>query len=73
MAARAACSRFRRCADAPKGERRVWASSSHEQRALPALRALLELPFEDVIISHGEPVHTGAAYEHALELAPWSG
>jgi hypothetical protein len=40
---------------------------------LPALRALLELPFEDVIVSHGEPVHTGAAYEHALELAPWSG
>jgi len=40
---------------------------------LPALRALLELPFEDVIVSHGEPVHTGAVYEHALELAPWSG
>jgi hypothetical protein len=24
---------------------------------LPALRALLELPFEHVIVSHGDPVH----------------
>lgn len=58
---------------APGGELRVWASPSHEQRALPALRALLELPFERVIVSHGEPVHTRAAYERALRLAPWSG
>ena len=58
---------------APEGELRVWASPSHEQRALPALRALLELPFERVIVSHGEPVHTRAAYERALRLAPWSG
>jgi alkylated DNA nucleotide flippase Atl1 len=35
------------------------------------LRALLELPFERVIVSHGELVHTRAAYERALELAPW--
>jgi hypothetical protein len=40
---------------------------------LPALRSLLELPFEHVIVSHGEPVHTRAAYERALELTPWSG
>ena len=58
---------------APKGELRGWASPSHQQRALPALRALLELPLEHVIVSHGEPVHTRAAYERALELAPWSG
>jgi glyoxylase-like metal-dependent hydrolase (beta-lactamase superfamily II) len=58
---------------APEGELRVWASPSHKERALPALRALLELPFEHVIVSHGEPVHTRAAYERALELAPWSG
>ena len=58
---------------APGGELRVWASPWHEDRALPALRALLELPFEYVIVSHGEPLHTRAAYEHALELAPWSG
>ena len=31
---------------APEGELRVWATPWHEQRALPALRALLELPFE---------------------------
>jgi glyoxylase-like metal-dependent hydrolase (beta-lactamase superfamily II) len=58
---------------APEGELRVWASPSHNERALPALRALLELPFERVIVSHGEPVHTRAAYERALTLAPWKG
>jgi hypothetical protein len=58
---------------APGGELRVWATPWHEERALPALRALLELPFEHVIVSHGEPVHTRAAYEQALELPPWSG
>jgi hypothetical protein len=58
---------------APGGELRVWATPWHEERALPALQALLELPFEHVIVSHGEPVHNRAAYELALELPPWSG
>jgi hypothetical protein len=58
---------------APGGKLRVWATPWHEQRALPALRMLLELPFEHVIVSHGEPVHTRAEYEHALERPPWSG
>jgi len=49
------------------------ASPWHEERALPALRALLELPFEHAIVSHGEPVHTRAAYQRALEIAPWRG
>jgi hypothetical protein len=56
---------------APGGELRVWASPSHEERALPALRKLLELPFEHVIVAHGEPVHDRAAYERALELPPF--
>jgi glyoxylase-like metal-dependent hydrolase (beta-lactamase superfamily II) len=56
---------------APGGELRVWATPWHEQRVLPALRALLELPFEHVIVSHGEPVHDRAAYERALALPPW--
>ena len=55
------------------GELRVWASPSYQTRALPALRALLELPFEQVIVSHGEPVHNRAAFERALEIAPWKG
>jgi glyoxylase-like metal-dependent hydrolase (beta-lactamase superfamily II) len=55
------------------GELRVWATPWHEERVLPALRALLELPFEHVIVSHGEPVHDRAAYERALELPPWGG
>jgi glyoxylase-like metal-dependent hydrolase (beta-lactamase superfamily II) len=58
---------------APGGELRVWATPWHEERALPALRKLLELPFERVIVSHGEPVHDRAAYERALELPPWDG
>jgi hypothetical protein len=29
------------------------------------------LPFEHIIVSHGEPVHDRAAYERALELPPW--
>jgi glyoxylase-like metal-dependent hydrolase (beta-lactamase superfamily II) len=55
------------------GELRVWSTPWHEERALPALRALLELPFEHVIISHGEPVHDRAAFERALERPPWGG
>jgi hypothetical protein len=58
---------------APAGELRVWATPWHEERVLPALRALLDLPFEHVIVSHGEPVHDRAAYEQALARSPWSG
>ena len=50
------------------GELRVWGTPWHEERVLPALRALLDLPFEHVIVSHGEPVHDRAAFERALEL-----
>lgn len=57
---------------APGGELRVWASARHERRALPALRELLELPFEHVLVSHGEPVHTRADFEVALEREPYS-
>ena len=56
---------------APEGELRVWNTAWYEKRALPALRELLELPFERVIVSHGEPVHDRAAFERALRLAPW--
>ena len=58
---------------APAGELRVWGTPWHEERALPALRALLELPFEHVIVSHGEPVHDRAAFERALSRPPWEG
>jgi glyoxylase-like metal-dependent hydrolase (beta-lactamase superfamily II) len=57
---------------APEGELRVWATPQ-EERAAPALRALLDLPFEHVIVSHGEPVHDRAAYERALGLPRWVG
>ena len=58
---------------APEGELCVWVAPSHEKRALPALRELSELPFEHLIVSHGEPVQSHAAFERALSLAPWSG
>jgi glyoxylase-like metal-dependent hydrolase (beta-lactamase superfamily II) len=53
------------------GELRVWGTPWHEERVLPALRAMLDLPFEHVVVSHGEPVHDRAAFERALELPPW--
>src|SRR5262249_43459559 len=31
---------------APGGELRIWATPWHQERAVPALRSLLELPFE---------------------------
>ncbi len=58
------------------GQLRVWdCRAGHEKRELPALRALLELPFERVIISHcdHEPVYARKAFEHALDLPPWKG
>jgi glyoxylase-like metal-dependent hydrolase (beta-lactamase superfamily II) len=58
---------------APRGELLVWDCPALQERALPALRALLELPFERVIVSHGDPVHDRAAYERALTRPPWRG
>jgi hypothetical protein len=58
---------------APEGELRVWWTPWHEQRVLPALRDLLELPFELVLVSHGEPVHDRAAFEAALRREPHAG
>jgi hypothetical protein len=55
------------------GELRVWGTPWHDERVLPALRAMLELPFEHVIVSHGEPVHDRAAFERALTLPPYDG
>jgi hypothetical protein len=55
---------------APGGELRVWSTPWHEERVLPALRKLLELPFEHVIVAHGEPVHDRSAFVRALELPP---
>jgi glyoxylase-like metal-dependent hydrolase (beta-lactamase superfamily II) len=57
---------------APEGELVIWATP-HIERARAALRELLELPFELVIVAHGDPVHDRAAYERALDLPPWEG
>jgi len=63
-------------ADGLSGEQgvlRPWATPWHEERVIPALRELLELPFEHVLVSHGEPVHTRADFLDALGREPWSG
>jgi glyoxylase-like metal-dependent hydrolase (beta-lactamase superfamily II) len=57
---------------APDGELLIW-DTPHIDRARAALRDLLELPFELVIVAHGDPVHDRAAYERALELPAWGG
>ena len=55
------------------GVLRVWWTPVLEKRALPALRAMLDLPFEHVLVSHGEPVHTRADFEAAITTRePWS-
>jgi hypothetical protein len=56
---------------APRGELLVWGTPWHEQRTLPALRELLDLPFERVIVAHGEPVHDRDEFERALERPPY--
>ncbi len=57
---------------APDGELLIWGQLPwQELSVLPALRRMLELPFEHVIVSHGEPVHDRAAFERALERPPW--
>jgi hypothetical protein len=57
---------------APDGILRIWSTPWHEERVVPALRKLLDLPFELVVVSHGEPVHARAAFENALSLPPWT-
>ena len=58
---------------APGGVLRVWGTAWHEERTLPGLRKLLELPFEHVLVVHGEPVHTRDDFIAALDREPWSG
>lgn len=55
------------------GELQVWETPWHEKAVLPALRAFLDLPFEHIIISHGDPIHDRAEFERALERAPFGG
>ena len=57
----------------PDGALHVWQTPWHQERVLPALRAMLELPFELVLVSHGEPVHDRGEFEAALRREPWGG
>lgn len=55
------------------GELRVWGTPWFQEGAVAAMRSLLELPFEQIIISHGEPVHSRIEYEKALKRDAWWG
>jgi hypothetical protein len=55
---------------APEGELRIW-NTRQLDRARAVFREYLELPFEHVIVAHGEPLHDRAAFERALELPPY--
>ena len=72
LPARAARAGVRRRADRARRRAARLGLRAHGERALPALRAMLELPFEHVLVSHGEPVHTRADFEAALEREPYS-
>jgi hypothetical protein len=58
---------------AQRGKLRVSTSPARTEHVLTALSKLLELPFERVIVSHGEPVHSRVEYENALNRATWQG
>jgi hypothetical protein len=59
--------------DAMGGLLRVWWTPILEKRAKPALRAMLDLPFELVLVTHGQPVHSRDDFVAALdEREPWS-
>ena len=58
---------------APGGDAAGVGDAVARAARLPAMRALLALPFEHVLVSHGEPVHTRADFEAALEREPWGG
>lgn len=55
------------------GELQIWTTPWHEGRVLPAMRSLLDLDFERVIVSHGQPVHDRRAFEKALYREPYAG
>jgi hypothetical protein len=58
---------------APGGLLRIWAAPGYETRVLPAFRDMLALPFEHVLVSHGEPVHDREEFAAALDRPPWEG
>lgn len=47
----------------------MWATPWREKWVAPALRKVLELLFEHLIVSHGESVQARAAYERWFESA----
>jgi hypothetical protein len=55
------------------GDLQIWTTPWHEGRVMPAMRSLLDLDFERVIVSHGQPIHDRAAFERALNSEPYAG
>ena len=57
---------------APGGELRVWSRRGTRSGRCRRCARCSSLPFEHVLVSHGEPVHERADFEAALEREPWS-
>ncbi|MCI0543319.1 MAG: MBL fold metallo-hydrolase [Actinobacteria bacterium] len=55
------------------GELQVWNTPWHEERVLPAMKAMLDLPFDTVIVSHGYPLHPRVEFERALLRPSFTG
>ena len=51
--------------------RLYWHPLSGHSHRVELMLSMLGLPFEHVLVSHGEPVHTRADFEAALERKPW--
>ena len=49
----------------------IWDSPWLTKRVIPAMSEMLALPFERVIVGHGQPLHDRAAFERALGAPPW--
>jgi hypothetical protein len=54
------------------GELRIWSTTMLDRWTRPALERMLDLPFEWVLVSHGEPVHRREDFVAALDREPWS-
>lgn len=53
------------------GALRIWSTPWDEAGPRRALEQFLQLPFERVIISYGNPVHAREAYVNVFKLDPW--
>lgn len=55
------------------GNLRIWETDWYDEYTIPAMRRLLELPVERVLVSHGSPIeHPRDELERALSRPQWA-